>query len=123
MVKQYTRAEQARELAIMRQEEREYERAAELSKMRTERSRAWAERTGAAAEKIKGKAWLLSSRVEAVRTGMSLANWVVPALIGALILIFIIGPGALGIFAIAQGLPWWGWILAIFIAVYFMRDR
>jgi hypothetical protein len=101
------------------EEELELEMLKEQRAVAQERSR----RKSIENDERSSKAYSRAVNISSLRSKMELIDWLKPGIIGALILIFIIGPGAIGIFTILQAIPWWMFIIGIFIAVAVWRDR
>jgi hypothetical protein len=73
-------------------------------------------------KKIAG-AEALTSKVRAVQTGMRLVDWLKPFIIGALILLFVIGPGLSAVTHIIGAMPWYLWIATIVLGILIWRAR
>lgn len=66
---------------------------------------------------------LMQARVAQIQTGLSIYQLAKPLLIGGLILVFIIGPGLAGILTIMKSMPWWLFVIMIFVFTAMWRNR
>lgn len=72
------------------------------------------ERLGPLSERLKGASY-------AVNSGVSAYNVMKPLLVGALILLFVVGPATIGLSRLLGAISWYWWLAFTVITLLFLR--